>query len=212
MNTIVSFDKKALEVALKAITKSAIQTRDKIQQVANWAIAVSITSGDISVGNALLEALGGTKSLRKDSLVAHFEKLGNFAWLKKEKKFEFFLNTKTGCTDGTLTSEWEAMIVGSRWDEAKKESEVTSVYDMEKQFRSFIGRMEKAALDEANTIEHRDVLFAVTNAFNKIIAEKTLRSMTVDQTVLDATTASQAAFDARQLPLPVIVPAMAVAA
>jgi hypothetical protein len=209
MNIIKKFDQKALEVALKAITKSAVQTRDKIQEVATWAIAVSITSGDISVGNALLDALGTTKSLRKDSLVAHFEKLGNFAWLKSDKKLGFFLNPKTGCTDGTLTAEYEAIIVGAKWDEAKREAEVVSTYDMERQFRSFIGRMEKFALDPANTIENRDVLFAITNAFNKIVAEKTLRTMTVDQTVLDATEAQQAAFDAK---LPEIVPAMVRAA
>jgi hypothetical protein len=209
MNIIKKFDQKALEVALKAITKSAVQTRDKIQEVATWAIAVSITSGDISVGNALLDALGSTKSLRKDSLVAHFEKLGNFAWLKSDKKLGFFLNPKTGCTDGTLTAEYEAIIVGAKWDEAKREAEVVSTYDMERQFRSFIGRMEKFALDPANTIENRDVLFAITNAFNKIVAEKTLRTMTVDQTVLDATEAQQAAFDAK---LPEIVPAMVRAA
>jgi len=209
MNIIKKFDQKALEVALKAITKSAVQTRDKIQEVATWAIAVSITSGDISVGNALLDALGSTKSLRKDSLVAHFEKLGNFAWLKSDKKLGFFLNPKTGCTDGTLTAEYEAIIVGAKWDEAKREAEVVSTYDMERQFRSFIGRMEKFALDPANTIENRDVLFALTNAFNKIVAEKTLRTMTVDQTVLDTTAAQQAAFDAK---LPEIVPAMVRAA
>jgi hypothetical protein len=161
------------------------------------------------VGNALLDALGTTKSLRKDSLVAHFEKLGNFAWLKSDKKLGFFLNPKTGCTDGTLTAEYEAIIVGAKWDEAKREAEVVSTYDMERQFRSFIGRMEKFALDPANTIENRDVLFAITNAFNKIVAEKTLRTMTVDQTVLDATEAQQAAFDAK---LPEIVPAMVRAA
>jgi hypothetical protein len=198
MNTITKFDSKSLAVALKAITKSAVKTRNMIQDVAQYAVAVSITSGDVSVANLLLEALGGTKSLRKDSLVAYCEKLGNFAWLKQDKKFGFLLNTRTGCTDGTLTPEWESMIVGSKWDEAKKEAEIVSEYDMEKQFRIFIARMEKLALEPANTITNGEILQAVRNTYNRIVAEKTLKSMTVDQSVLDATAAQQAAFDAKQ--------------
>ena len=198
MESIIKFDQKSLDSALKAITKSAINTRNKIQEVATWAIVVSITSGDVSVANKLFDALGSTKSLRKDSLVAHFERYGNFAWLKQEKKLAFFLNPKTGCTDGKLTPEYEALIVGAKWDEAKKEAEIVSTYDMEKQLRTFLGKMEKHAADPANTIENRDVLTACVNSFNKIVAEKVLRSTVTDQSVLDATTAQQAAFDAKQ--------------
>jgi hypothetical protein len=203
MNTITKFDKKSLEIALKAISKASVRNRDQIQEVAVWAVATSIENGDVSVANALFETLGSTKSLRKDSLAAYFERYGNLVWDKADKKFGFCPNSRHGITDGNLTSEYEAVIVGNRWDEAKREAEVVSTYDMEKQFRTFIGRMEKHALDAANTIENRDVLFALTNAFNKIVAEKTLRTMTTDQTVLDATEAQQAAFDAK---LPKIEP------
>jgi len=164
-----------------------------------FAVATSITTGDVSVGNNLLLALGTTKSLRKDSLVAYFERFGNFAWVKGDKKLAFFLNPKTGCTDGTLTPEYESVIVGAKWDEAKKEAEIVSTYDMEKQFRAFIGKMEKITLDPAITIENREFLQAVSDAFNKLSAERTLRAMTVDQTVLDATAAQQAVFDARAM-------------
>jgi hypothetical protein len=177
MNTITKFDQKTLAVALKAITKSAVTTRDKVQEVAVYAVYVSITSGDVSVANALMDAIGGTKSLRKDSLVAYFERYGNFAWLKQDKKLGFFLNAKTGCTDGVVTPEYESVIVGAKWDEAKREAEIVSEYDMEKQFRTFIGRMEKFALDPANTVLNGEVLQAVRNTFNRLVAEKTLREI-----------------------------------
>jgi hypothetical protein len=216
MNAIIKFDEKSLAVALKAITKSATNTRDKIQEVATWAIAVSITAGDVSVANNLIEALGTTKSLRKDSLVAHFEKFGNLAWSRQDKKFGFLVNAKHGITDGVLTPEYEAVIVGARWDEAKREAEIVSEYDMERQFRTFIGRMEKIVLDPANKVENADVLSAVRNAFNRINAEKMLRTMKVDETVLDATAAQQAAYDAKQAaqeqPLPVVEPQVLAAA
>ena len=197
MNTITKFDQKSLIVALKAITKSALTTRNKIQEVAAYAVATSITSGDVSVANMLLDAIGGTKSLRKDSLVAYFEKYGNFAWVKADKKMSFFLNAKTGCTDGKLTPEWETVIVGAKWDEAKREADVVSTYDMETQFRSFIGKMEKYALDPTITIENGEVLQAVRNAYNRIVAEKTLASMKVDPAIIEATEKQQEAFDAK---------------
>ena len=200
MTTIIKqFDSKSLAAALKAITKSAVKTRDMVQEVAVFAVATSIKSGDVSVANNLLDAIGGTKSLRKDSLVAYFERFGNFAWLKSEKKLAFFLNPKTGCTDGTLTPEYESVIVGAKWDEAKKEAEIISTYDMEKQFRMFIGKMEKVTLDPAITIENREFLQAVSDAFNKLSAERTLRAMKVDEAVLDATAEQQAVFDARNI-------------
>jgi len=198
MNTIKQFDAKSLVVALSMIAKSAVATRDKIQEVAAWACATSIINGDVSVGNALFETMGSSKSLRKDSLAAYLEEYGNFAWRKETKKFDFFLNKKTGCADGTLTPEGEARITGTHWYEAKKEADVVSEYDMEKQLRVFIAKCEKQALEPANTILNRDVLFAVTNAFNRIVAEKTLRTMVTDNTVIDATTAQQAAFKAKQ--------------
>jgi len=210
MNTIKSFDEKSLAVALKAITKSAVVTRDKIQEVAVWAVNVSITDGNIAVANALLDAIGGTKSLRKDSLVAYFEKLGNFAWVKADKKLAFFLNTKHGITDRVMTEEYAAIIVGTKWDEAKKEAEIVSEYDMEKQFRMFIGRMEKVMLDPANKVENADVLQAVRNAFNKINAEKVLKTMTVDQAVIEQGEKIDASIAAREAAqLPVIEPSMA---
>lgn len=212
MNTIKSFDEKSLAVALKAITKSAVVTRDKIQEVAVWAVNVSITDGNIAVANALLDAIGGTKSLRKDSLVAYFEKLGNFAWVKADKKLAFFLNTKHGITDRVMTEEYAAIIVGTKWDEAKREAEIVSEYDMEKQTRIFIARMEKVMLDPANKVANADVLHAVRNAFNKINAEKVLKTMTVDNAVIEQGEKIDASLAAREAAtLPVIVPAMVAA-
>jgi hypothetical protein len=174
MSGITKFDQKSLTVALKAISKGAVKTRDQIQKVAVWAVATSIMNGDVSVANMLYEALGGTKSLRKDSLAAYFERYGNLAWGKEDKKFGFLANSRHGITDGKLTADYEAIIVGSMWDSAKKENETVSTYDMETQLRTFLGKMEKHVLEPANTIKNRDVLQAVAVAFNRIVAEKTL--------------------------------------
>ena len=133
------FEKTAINSALKNITRSVTVTRQRVQQIAEQAIAYSIIHGDISVGNNLLEAVGVNKSLRKDSLVAYLEKYGNFVWMKSDKKFAFFASHDKGA----ITPEHEAAFLAVRWDEAKREAEITSVYDMEEAVRKFIDKLHK---------------------------------------------------------------------
>ena len=116
-----------------------------------------------------------------------------------------------------LTPEHEANILALRWDHAKAEPTIVSEWDMEAQFRAFIGRMQKIVIDPAVkegkvTIKNADVLAAVSQAFNKLGAEKTLKSMVVDNNVIEAgekIDASLAAKAAAQQ-LPVIEPGLAV--
>jgi hypothetical protein len=177
MNTITRFDSKSLPAALKAITRNDVAARNNIQAVATWAVVTSIENGDVSVGNLLLDALGATKMVRKDSLIAHLERYGNFAWIPKEKVLKFFLNKRTGCTDGNLTPEYAALISSKSWDEAKRETTAVSEYDMEAQLRIFITRMEKHCIDPAIKVVNRDVLQAVSNEFARINAVKVLASI-----------------------------------
>lgn len=190
-------EQKVLHVALKAITKSTVVTRQRVQDVAVQAVAYSIIHGDTSIGKMLLEAISVNKALRKDSLIAYFEKYGNFAWVKADKALKFRATYKVG----TLTSDHEALILSKRWDEAKREGEVVSIYDMEKQFALFIGKMDKHALDPANTIENIEVLQAVRNVFNRIVAEKTLKECVgLDEAATKA--AADAAKDEAATPKP----------
>jgi hypothetical protein len=180
-----------LHAALKAITKSVAATRQRVQSMAEQAVAYSIVHGDVSVGNKLLEAVGVNKSLRRDSLVAYLEKFGNFAYLKAEKKLAFFLNTQTGCTNGVITDAHYALITSSKWDEAKREAEIVSKYDMEAEVRKFIDRMHKLARDGNITIEHPEALAAVEQSFVRWSAANTLRSMTADQAIVEAGEAAE---------------------
>jgi hypothetical protein len=175
-------EQKELHVAMKAITKSTVVTRQRVQEMAQQAVAYSIIHGDISIGKMLLEAISVNKALRKDSLVAYFEKYGNFAWMKVGKTLKFFEAYKVG----KLDADHEALIVGAKWDEAKREAEIVSKYDMEEMVRAFIGKMNKIAGDSANTVEHREALAIVEQSFVKWSAENTLKSMKVDDTVVEA--------------------------
>lgn len=212
-------EQKELHVALKAITKSVTVTRQRVQDVAVQAVAYSIVHGDISIGNMLLEAVGVNKSLRRDSLVAYLEKFGNFAWMKSDKKLAFF----PAHTVGKLEPAHEALILGAKWDEAKREAEVISKYDMETQVRLFITKMHKIAGDAANTVENRDALTIIEQSFMKWSAENTLRNMKVDPKLeeegekaeaiakarAEAEAKAQAdAEAAKQMPLPTIEPGL----
>jgi hypothetical protein len=199
-------EQKELHVALKAITKSVTVTRQRVQEIAQQACAYSIIHGDTSIGKMLLEAIAVNKALRKDSLIAYLEKFGNFAWVKAEKTLKF----RATFPAGAIASDHEALIVGTKWDEAKRETEATSKWDMEALVRAFITKMNKLASDAANTIENKEALALVEQTFVKWSAEKTLKSMVVDNAVVEAGEASEAIVAAREAAAstpPVEVPA-----
>jgi len=164
---------KELHVALKAITKSVVVTRQRVQDLAQQACAYSIIHGDTSIGKMLLEAIGVNKSLRKDSLIAYLEKYGNFAWKKTEKILVF----RATFPVGTLATDHEALIVSKAWDEAKREPEIVSQYDMEALVRAFIGKMTKITGDSANTVANPEALAVVEQSFVRWSAENTLKAM-----------------------------------
>lgn len=175
------FEKSAINVALKNIARSVTITRQRVQSMAEQAVAYSIIHGDISVGKSLIEAASVNKSLRRDSLVAYLEKYGNFAWIKADKTFKFYESYKVG----TLTAEHEALFLNVKWDEAKREQEITSVFDVEDAVRRFIAKLHKSTSDAAVKVEHGEALQVVEQAFNKWSALNALREMKVDQGVIE---------------------------
>lgn len=200
-------EQTVLHTALKAITKSVTVTRQRVQDMAQQAVAYSIVHGDTSIGKMLLEAIGVNKSLRKDSLIAYLEKYGNFAWIKGEKTLKF----RATYPVGAIAADHEALILGAKWDEAKREQEVTSKWDMEAMVRAFITKMNKIAMDEANTIDNREALALVEETFVKWSAEKTLKSMKVDNAVVEAGEKADAIVAAREAAaLPTVDPTLIV--
>jgi hypothetical protein len=171
-------DKKEIDLSLKSLVKAIKMTTERVQTIAEQAIAYSIVNCDASVANKLFLAVGCNKALRKDALVKYLELNGHLAFDTKQKQFGYLINTLTGCKKGVLTAEHEATFTSKRWDEAKKEPAIVSEWDMEAQFRAFIGKMNKLASDDANTIKNSDVLDTLAITFNRWSAENTLRSMT----------------------------------
>jgi hypothetical protein len=183
---IKMMQQKELTVALASIARNAGELRQAIQGVAIQAIILSISHGEkgVNVANALMDAVSGTKALRRDSLVAYMEKFGNLGWLKGDKKFAFFQQPDLPL--GKVTAEHEALVVAKSWDDAKREADITSTYDMEAEIRKFIARMHKITGDKANKVEKGEALAVVEQTFVRWSAETTLKSMKADQSVLEA--------------------------
>jgi len=177
---------KEVKEALASVATNGKALRDLIQSIAVQAVLSSIVVGEKSVemANALLEACGTTKSLRRDSLVAYLERYGHFVWVKGDKKLAFFVNDKV--PRGKNTADYEAIMTTKMWDEAKREADVTSQYDMEAEVRKFIARMHKITSDKANTVEKAEALAIIEQSFVRWSAETTLKSMKADQSVLEA--------------------------
>ena len=209
-------DKQEIELSLKKLVSAIKLTTERVQTIAVQAIAYSITKGDVDVANKLFEAVSTNKALRKDSLVKYLEVMGHLAFDTKDKKFKWLHNAKINC-DRVITPEHEATIMAMRWDDAKKPPEITSEWDMEAQFRQFIGRMQKVTLDPHAKIANSDVLQVLSREFNRLSAEKTLKSMVVDEKVIEQGKKVEKAIKARnkaakvEAALPVIEPGLAVA-
>jgi len=124
---------------------SAKLTRD-IQAVAVQAIGYSIEYGDVTIGQRLYDALG--TGVRRQSLVAFFEKNGQFCWSSVEKKFVFFK------VEGIKFDE--KALMATPWNEAKKEVIVSEV-DASDMVAKLIKRLE-SSIEKKVTVKHSALL------------------------------------------------------
>jgi hypothetical protein len=122
-----------LNTKINAIKKSASELQSEIQLAAVNAVGYSIEHGDITIGQRLFDAL--PSGVRRASLAAFFEKHGNFAYLKEEKRFAYYKNDERTFD--------EVALLGISWASAKKEV-ITSEYDLDDMFTKFMNRIEKA--------------------------------------------------------------------
>ncbi len=145
------------------IGKDNASLANRIQAAAVECIGQSIVHRNITPAQQLYDNLG--TSQRRDSLVAYFEKFGNIAWDKTNKKIVFFDVEKI--TDGKTVLAWTEdyvdVVAGSKWDAAKKQSEPVSQYDVSTEVAKFIATMEKRA-ERGASLAHDDLLVVLKNA------------------------------------------------
>jgi hypothetical protein len=123
---------KDLESKIAIVGKSAGELQSAIQECAVQAVGYSIEHGDIRYGQKLFDVL--PNGVRRQSLVAFFEKHGNFAWVSADKKFSFYKAQE---------SFDEKLLLETPWASASKET-IVSEYDIEDMFTKFMKRVDSA--------------------------------------------------------------------
>ncbi len=157
-----------LQKLVHSIGKRGASLNKDIQSAAVAAVGYSVIYGDTTFGNRLLDALGTWT--RKDALVAFFEKYGNFAWMKSDKKLAFFKAQET-----MSESEFEAYAETlPQWDTAKRPPQVVSKYDVAAEFDKFLKRMEKLREDSTIELRHKALLDQLESTTQKYHARLVL--------------------------------------
>lgn len=154
-----------LDKMIVGVKTSGVRFDALVQRAAVQCVAQSILHGNTTPANALYEAL--PKGSRRDSLVAWFEKYGNFAWMKGERKLAYF-KAKSAAD---WTDEYAAEVAASMWTTGTKPAEPKSVYDMEEEVSKFLDRMGKLAGDSTKNVKHKDLLDSLKKVYAAYVVE-----------------------------------------
>lgn len=100
-----------------AIGKASAKLVKDIQLAAVNAVGYSIVHGDVTIAQRLYDAVG--TGVRRQSLVAFFEKYGQLCWSSNEKKFVFYK------VEGIEFDE--DALMATPWNDAKKEIIVSEI-------------------------------------------------------------------------------------
>jgi hypothetical protein len=166
------------------IGKQKVALDKLIQTAAAECVAQSIVHRNATPSMQLYDAVGNTT--RRDALVAYFEKFGNLAWSRADKRITFFDVEKNvkGAAALAWTEEYAKMVSDTPWASLKKEPEVVSVYDVDVEFSKFFKRLERLAADPAVSMKNKDMLATVRAAYLHCAADIAMKTTKVDDTVV----------------------------
>lgn len=165
------------------IGKQKVRLESAVQVAAVECIGQSIVHRNVTPAISLFEACEG--ALRRDALVAFFEKFGNIAFLKSAKKGEPKLGFYEVHKPEAWTEDFVEQVNAMKWMAAKREAEPVSKYDMEREAAKFIERMRKLAADTGKQVEHRDLIDELYAVYAKYVATRTLKEAKVDDSLIN---------------------------
>jgi len=122
------------------------------------AVRRSICDGNSEPANRLLKLLPlvTKKSGAKEALIRHFETWGKFHFHKSLGVLKHSKNITR-----TWTSEYEAQVIASSWEDLIEATPGPSVFDADKEFRKVLERLKRVSKDSAKTILHASLLIKV---------------------------------------------------
>lgn len=177
-----TMNKKQFAVAVGNIGKSSKELDNNIQSAAVAAVAFSVCKDrNATPAQQLLDVLNPHI---KAAVVAFFEKFGNLAYSKETKGMTFFdVGAKTDKEPLAWTDKYAEEVMSFAWTTAKKAPEPKSVFDVQEELDKLIDRLNKSAKKGA-TLQHADLLAAMTATFNKYVSEQFMANAVQDQAAL----------------------------
>lgn len=142
-----------MSVLMGMIAKAGSQKAEYVGAVkiaASECIGQSIVHRNTTPANELLKVVS---KHHKATLVAYFEKFGNFAWMKAEDKLAFY----EGDRKLEWTEEYAKQVLAFDWEDARKPTKVRSEYDVEAEFSRFMEQV-KTAIKKGLTVKNADLI------------------------------------------------------
>lgn len=152
-----------LSALIRNVKTSGTKYDALVQRAAAQCVLQSVVHRNVTPMNDLFESL--PKGSRRDSLVAYFEKFGNAAWMKTEKKIAFF------DADVDWTHEYSKTVAATMWTTGTKQAVIKSAYDLEDEFAKVLDRFEKLANDPSKNVGHPELLARMKAAYNAYVVD-----------------------------------------
>ena len=154
-----------LSKEIAAIGKQKVNFENRVQKAATECIGQSVVHRNATPAMQLFDALSG--SVRRDALVAFFEKFGQLMWSTADKKLVFLDRTKDKLA---WTDEYRNEVATTMWHTLKKETPPKSVYDAAKEIGDTIDRLLKKRV-KGIEIKNIGALNAVHAAYAAWVAD-----------------------------------------
>lgn len=166
-------DKATILKNIGMIGKASKKLVDQIQETAVACAIHAIRHGDITLADQLVDAVG--KGIRRASLRAWFERQGPFVIAKGKDKFSF---AKEKAAELRLMNDPELAekLDSLKWEDAKPEAPVVSVFDVSEAVDNFLKRLQKQVSEAQVTVKNRKLLEEVAYATSKYHALQVLNS------------------------------------
>jgi len=163
---------KTLLKQIGALAKTIVKMVATIQTLAIECVMHAIQHGNVTPATQLIEACG--KGIRRQSLVAWFERNGPFKW--DATKMAFSLDSARAKKMREVPeADMRETLADKKWEEAKPEGKLDSIFDVEAQFDAFLRKVTKLAKEGKVEIRNKDlfeVLVKTEQAWhdNKVLA------------------------------------------
>jgi hypothetical protein len=154
-----------------AISKGAAKLVKDIQEVAVACAVHAVQHGDVTLADQLVDAV--SKGMRRNSLRAWFELKAPMYLPKGKDKFAFDAE-RAKALKALSNDELVAQLDSLKWEDAKPEAAVVSVFDVSEAVDKFMKRIESMVNDANVTVRNKELLEVLGQQVAIYHAEKVL--------------------------------------